>query len=91
MGRISGQEPCVRLVTFFDENNDVTRVLKPEEEARLRTHCSPYLQDLVVFAVSNGLRAGDILNLTWEAVDLEGKVIKAKIRKNRKQLEVPLN
>jgi integrase len=89
-GSFHGTNP-VRMVKFFDEDNDVYRVLSPEEEERLLQHCAPYIQDLIVFAINTGLRAGDIFNLTWEEVDLEGNVINPKIRKNRKQLEVPLN
>lgn len=89
-GLFQGQNP-VRMVKFFHEENDVLRTLSREEEERLLAHCSPYLQDLVVFAINTGLRAGDILSLTWEEVDLEGSAIIPKIRKNRKQLEIPLN
>jgi len=63
----------VRMVKLFDE--DIVRVLNLEEEGRLLSHCSPYLQDLILFAINTGLRAGDILNLRWEEVDLETSVI----------------
>lgn len=89
-GSFQGKNP-VLLVKFFDEDNDVLRVLSPEEQERLLQHCAPYLQDLIVFAVNTGLRAGDILNLTWEEVDLEQGIVNPKVRKNRRQLEVPLN
>ena len=89
-GAFRGTNP-VRMVKFFDEDSDVLRVLSLEEEERLLSHCSPYLQDLVVFAINTGLRAGDILNLGWEEVDLEASIIVPKVRKNRKQLEIPLN
>src|SRR5262249_33793835 len=89
-GLFHGTNP-MRRVKFLHEDNDVLRILSREEEERLLAHCSPYLQDLIVFAINTGLRAGDILNLTWEEVDLEGNVIIPKVRKNRKQLEVPLN
>src|SRR5262245_26229245 len=89
-GAFRGINP-VRMVKFFDEDNDVLRVLSVEEQERLLSHCSPYLQDLIVFAINTGLRAGDILNLTWEEVDLEASMIVPKVRKNRKLLEIPLN
>lgn len=89
-GLFHGMNP-VRRVKFFHEDNDVLRIISREEEECLLAHCSPYLQDLIVFAINTGLRAGDILNLTWEEVDLEGNVIIPRVRKNRKQLEVPLN
>ena len=49
----------------------MVRVLSETEESLLLSHCSPYLQDLVVFAVNTGFRLSDILNLTWEVVDLD--------------------
>jgi len=64
-GAFRGINP-VRMVKFFDEDNDVPSVLSLGEEERLLSHCSPYLQDLIVFAINTGLRGGDILNLTWE-------------------------
>lgn len=72
-GLFHGMNP-VRRVKFFHEDNDVLRIISREEEECLLAHCSPYLQDLIVFAINTGLRAGDILNLTWEEVDLEGNV-----------------
>lgn len=87
-GALRGTNP-VRMVKFFDE--DVVRVLSLEEEGCLLSHCSPYVQDLILFAIDTGPRAGDILNLKWEEVDLETSVIIRKVRKNRKRLEIPLN
>lgn len=45
-------------------------MLSEEEESLLLSHCSPYLQDLVTFAMNTGLRLGEILKLKWEEVDL---------------------
>ena len=53
--------------------------------------CSPYLQDLVLFALNTGLRLGEILNLKWDEVDLENSAIQMLVRKNRRMLELPLN
>lgn len=53
--------------------------------------CSPYLQDLVTFAMNTGLRLGDILNLKWEEVDLEKGILNTVVRKRRRMLEMPLN
>jgi integrase len=85
-----GKNP-VKGVKFLDEDNDMVRVLSEEEESLLLSHCSPYLQDLVVFAVNTGFRLGDILNLTWEVVDLDAAIINFKVKKNRRMLDFPLN
>jgi len=85
-----GKNP-VKGVKFLDEDNDMVRVLSEEEESLLLSHCSPYLQDLVVFAINTGFRLGDILNLTWEVVDLDAATINFKVKKNRRMLDFPLN
>jgi integrase len=89
-GFYRGRNP-VRDVKFFAEDNLQFRSLTRAEEEKLLKACSPYLQDLVAFAVNTGLRLGEILNLKWEEVDLENSVIKMLVKKNRRMLEVPLN
>jgi integrase len=85
-----GRNP-VRGVKFLEEDNLQIRSLSEGEEEKLLQYCSPYLQDLVTFAINTGLRLGEILNLRWEEVDLENAAIKMLVRKNRRMLEVPLN
>jgi integrase len=85
-----GRNP-VKAVKFLPEDNLQFRALTEAEEQALIEHCSPYLQDLVVFAVNTGLRHGEILNLKWEEVDLERSMLRMLVRKNRRILEVPLN
>jgi integrase len=85
-----GRNP-VRGVKFLEEDNLQIRSLSEAEQEKLLQCCSPYLQDLVTFAINTGLRLGEILNLRWEEVDLENAVIKMLVRKNRRMLEVPLN
>ncbi len=89
-GLYRGRNP-VRSVKFLAEENLQCRFLSKEEEEKLLSACSPYLQDLVMFAVNTGLRLGEILNLKWEEVDLERGVLKVLVRKNRRLLELPLN
>jgi len=85
-----GRNP-VKGVKFLEEDNLQIRSLSEAEEEKLLECCSPYLQDLVKFAIHTGLRIGEILNLKWEEVDLENAVIQMLVRKNRRMLEVPLN
>ena len=89
-GLYQGRNP-VKGIRFLAEDNLKLRTLSEKEEAALIECCSPYLQDLVVFAVHTGLRLGEILNLKWEEVDLENGVVKMLVQKNRRMLEVPLN
>ena len=85
-----GRNP-VKGVKFLQEDNLQIRSLSEAEEEKLLKCCSPYLQDLVKFAINTGLRLGEILNLKWKEVDQENAVIKMLVRKNRRMLEVPLN
>ena len=85
-----GRNP-VKGIRFFAEDNLKLRTLSENEEAALIECCSPYLQDLVVFAIHTGLRLGGILNIKLEEVELETGVIKMLVQKNRCMLEVPLN
>ena len=54
---------------FFREFNTGLRVVTPEEEKSLLQNASPYLQDLIRFALNTGLRIGEIflvaLVRTW--------------------------
>jgi integrase len=75
-GLYRGRNP-VKGVRFLDENNLRLRMLSEGEEAALLSCRSPYLQDLVTFAINTGLRLGDILNLKWEEVDLEEGILNA--------------
>ena len=65
MGLHRGRNP-VKGVRFLYENNFMIRTLPESEEWALMACCSPYLQDLVKFAINTGLRLGEILNLRWE-------------------------
>jgi integrase len=68
-GMYRGRNP-VKGVKFLSENNLQFRSLTEEGEARLLECCSPYLQDLVTFAIHTGLRLGGMLNLKCEEVDI---------------------
>ena len=89
-GMYRGRNP-VKGVKFLSENNLQFRSLTEEEEARLLQCCSPYLQDLVTFAIHTGLRLGDMLNLKWEEVDIGQDAITFLVQKTQRILEVHLN
>jgi hypothetical protein len=88
-GVYRGRNP-VKGVKFLSEDNLRFRSLTEEEEARLLQCCSPYLQDLVTFAIHTGLRLGDILNLKWKEVDIGQDAITFLAQKTQRILEVPL-
>jgi integrase len=81
----------VRKVKFFREFNTGLRVLSSEEEKNLLQNASPYLQDLVRFALNTGLRIGEIFCLHWSNVDLKRRILAVFAAKTEKIREVPIN
>lgn len=81
----------VRKVKFFREFNTGLRVLSSEEEKNLLLHASPYLQDLIRFALNTGLRVGEIFSLRWSNVDLKKGILTIFSPKTEKLREVPIN
>ena len=67
------------------------RWLTQEEETRLLAACPPRLQDLVRFDLNTGLRFGELIALTWPAVDLQRKILTVEKSKNKTKRTVPLN
>ena len=61
----------VQGVKLLKENNERDRILSPEEYTRLLVHCPEHLKSIVKLAYYTGMRQGEILNLTWDQVDLK--------------------
>ena len=81
----------VRKVKFFREFNTGLRVVSPEEEKSLLENASPYLQDLIRFALNTGLRVGEVFSLPWSNVDLKKGILTVFSPKTEKLREVPIN
>ncbi len=67
------------------------RYLSEEEAERLISHCEPYLKPIVITALNTGMRKSEILNLTWDRVDLKNRVILLDKTKNGERREIPIN
>lgn len=82
--------PKIRL---FPESKRRVRWLTPEQVQRLLAELPPHQQDMVIFALSTGLRQSNIINLEWSQVDLERRAawIHPDQAKARKAIHVPLN
>jgi integrase len=80
-------------VKQLKENNERDRILTPEEYARLLAHCPAHLKPIVKLAYHSGMRKNEILNLTWEKVDLKEGFIRlnAEDTKTRESRSVPLS
>jgi integrase len=63
-------------VKLLKENNERDRILSPKEYTRLLAQCSPHLKQIVKVAYYTGMRQGEIINLTWDQVDLKEGLIR---------------
>jgi len=79
----------------FAQKNYVVRSLTEEEENRLlevlSTPESEYLKGIVIVALNTALRRQNILDLTWEQIDLVGRVIEITENKSNKHILKPIN
>lgn len=77
-----------------DEPKGRIRFLSDDERAALLKACreskSPHLYPIVVLALSTGMRQGEILGLTWEAVDLKSGHVTLFDTKNGETRGVPV-
>ncbi len=82
-------------VSKGDESTGRTRFLSEVERNQLLEACkaskSKFLYPVVVLALSTGMRKGEILNLTWDCVDLKREKILIKDSKNSEQRTVGLS
>ena len=71
------------------------RRLSSEEHALLLRSCSKsnnhWLTPLIIIAIETGMRRGELLNLTWEDVDLDLRVAHLDMTKNGSKRDVPLS
>jgi len=75
----------------------VRYLIKEEIEALLKAinqlprGCGEYLRPIVVLALNTGMRKGEILNLKWKDIDLEGRKITIIKSKNNQVRIIPIN
>jgi integrase len=82
--------PRIRL---YKEAKRRVRWLTPEQVQTLLKELPPHQQDMMLFALSTGLRQANVLKLEWSQVDMVRKVcwIHPDQAKARKAIHVPLN
>jgi integrase len=73
-------------------NNRIDRWLLTDEEKRLRDASRAWLWEIILFAMSTGLRQGDIINLRWNQVDLRRRTLYISAEQKNKDINtLPLN
>lgn len=81
----------VSKVSMEKEDNKRDRWLTYEEEEGLIAVSSPWLREIIIFALHTGMRMGEILALTWRGVDLFRRTAMIFRSKNGERRTVPVN
>jgi integrase len=81
----------IRRVKPLRDDNRRFRYLSKEECNVLISACDPHLKPIVITALNTGCRRGEILNLTWDNVDLKHGFILLDKTKNGDRREIPIN
>lgn len=78
-------------VSMEPVHNEVDRWLTANEEEHLLASSSPWLREMIGFALNTGMRQGEILNLQWQDVDFTRGVLMVMKSKNGTRRTIPLN
>ncbi|MDH4083481.1 MAG: tyrosine-type recombinase/integrase [Nitrospira sp.] len=85
------RENPMHRVSMEPVRNEVDRWLAANEEKRLLAASSPWLQEIIRFALNTGMRQGEILNLLWQDVDFTRGTLIVMKSKNGTRRTIPLN
>jgi len=78
-------------VKLMRVNNMRVRFLSKEECKALYLACSYHLRPIVLIALHTGIRRGEILDLGWDDVDFEHRLIRVKHTKNGEPRDIPMS
>src|SRR5437899_3195281 len=86
LSRVELEQSGLQTATIFQKNfssrlymgSGADRVLEPSEFKRLQVESASHLQTVNLMAYQTGMRCGEILNLTWERVDLKAGLIRLR-------------
>ena len=85
------KNPVASRVVKFDREKSRDRILDDDELARLLKACSGRLYQIVVMAVTTGMRRGEIFGLKWHDVDLVKRKILVMHTKSGDDRTIPVN
>ena len=85
------RENPMHRVSMEQVRNEVDRWLTADEEERLMSVSSPWMREVMVFALNTGMRQGEILNLQWQEVDFSRGTLIVMKSKNGTRRTIPLN
>jgi integrase len=78
-------------VKLFPERPNKLRVISGDEFLKLYNQASDFLKPILVIAINTGMRRSEILNLTWDDVDLVKRYIYVGDTKNNDYRIIPIN
>lgn len=81
----------LRDVQKLQEPGGRLRYLTKEEAKVLVASCQGNFRAVVVTAIHTGMRKGELLGLTWDAVDLKHGFIRVRHSKNGQPRTIPMN
>ena len=81
----------IRKVKLLKGEVKRLRYLADDEAARLISNCDNYLKPILIMALNTGMRKSEIMNLTWDRVDMLNRVILLDTSKNGERREIPIN
>jgi len=85
-----GQNPC-RSISRLREPGPRTRFLNHEEIQKLVESASKEFHPVLITALHTGMRRGEILNLKWNDVDLENRIVTVQDSKSGKKRMIPMD
>ena len=82
-----------KKIKFFKEPDPTEnmRILAREEEKRLIEASTITLRPIIITALNTGMRKAEVLNLTWDRVDFEQRMIFITNTKSGKSRTIPMN
>jgi integrase len=69
------KNPCAGVKRVKIPPQRPVYLTKPEFSRLVQSIQAPWMRNIVTFAVATMMRAGEIVNLTWDSIDLEKRVI----------------
>ncbi len=81
----------VDKVKFFPEAQSREKILSQDEEYRLYNESPDHFKPILTTALNTGMRYREILDIKWDAVDLETGYLNVKKSKTGKGRKIPIN
>lgn len=85
------KENSAKEIKFLKGAVSRVRYLMPDEFQAVLSNCDEFLKPIVTVAVHTGLRRGELLNLTWDRVNFEQRIITILDTKNAERKDLPMD